>query len=263
MGKRKSKKNKRICQLSPLLIIELSCYVKPTLILIAVYAAVLLFAVLSLLYIEAMATVAYVLLYAFIASAIITFSVIPIRRVVLDIKVSPLYADSESIPKSPRPYAADLAAAKMIPIFIFSLLTAVFHLISDATVTYIGGYDYDGYGATLTSVSVLMFSFLFYMTSVALAAASDYTETAKKPRRRVVYSGVLLYTLGLSLLVAVVLCLSTVPLGSDAIADMSESGFNPTTSLWLSLIYFIVSLLRTVYLYFIIKRRLRRALKLL
>ncbi len=262
MSRQKEKNNRRADRFLLLLSLELSCYLKPVAIVSAVFLASLVFAAIALIYEQTLATAAYATVYVSLFAVAVTVMAVPVSRTVLDVKTVPLFSDSEKIPKSPRPYAADYASARITAVLIFSLLTSFLHGATDALVTYLGGHGYDGYGLILISTSVFLFSFMFYMTAVAVAAATDYTEKAKLPRRRVVYSGVLLYALGLAILVFVVLCISTVPLGSDAIADLSESGLNPITAIWLSLIYFIVSLVRTVYLYFIIKRRQRRNLKL-
>lgn len=262
MSRQKGKKSRRVSQFAPLLALELSSCVKPVAVVIAVYVAALIFAVIALLYAKPLATAAYAAVYVALVAVTVTVMALPVRRTVIDIKTAPLFADSEKIPKSPRPHAADYTLARMTAVLIFSFVTSLLHGAADALVTYLGGHGYDGYNLILFSTSVLLFSFMFYITTVAVAAASDYTDKARRPRRRVVYSGVLLYAIGLAILVFVVLCLSTVPLGSDAIADLSESGLNPITAIWLSLIYFAVSALRTVCLYFVARRRLRRTLKL-
>ncbi len=263
MGDRKKqKKYRRRRYVIPLLALELKGYKKPILISSAVFLATLALALAAVAWLPGFVMAAFVFLYLSIFAHAAVTALIPILRTVRDIKETPLFANDERIPKSPRPHASDAAWARIIPVFAFSLYAAVLHGLADGAVTVLGDHYYDGYTPTLIATSVALFSMLFYLTSVAVAASADYSEKAKSPRRRVAFSGVLLYTLGLMTLTLTVICLSTVPLGSDAIADMAESGLNPVTAVWLSLIYLAISLLRTVYLYFIIKRRLRRALKL-
>lgn len=263
MGDRKKqKKYRRRRYVLPLLRLELMGYAKPILISFVVFLFALSLTAAAVLRLHKLLTAAYVFLYlSIIAHAVVT-ALIPILRTVRDIKEAPLFSSDERIPKSPRPFASDLAAARIIPAFIFSLIAAVLHGAADVLVTVLGDHYYSGYTPTLIATSVALFALLFYLTAVAVAASADYSEKARSPRRRVAFSGVLLYTLGLMILTLTVICLSTVPLGSDAIADMAESGLNPVTAVWLALIYLAISLLRTVYLYFIIRHRLRRALKL-
>ncbi len=241
--------------------LELRGYAKPYLIAAVCYALSLIAAVISILYIPSVKTAAYALLYASVISLFAVTATIPARRTYLDITKKPLFAGSGF---SPSP--AELSAARLVPILIFAVISSALHAAADATVTHLSALTYDGYGQALASVSFILLSFVFYLTSVAIVAISDYKpdpkSKPKKLRRRVIMDGILLYALGLTVLVFIMLCLSTVPFGSDAIADLSGTGLNPETSLSLSLIYLTISLLRAVYLYFILKRRLRRALKL-
>ncbi len=263
MGDRKKKnKHRRRRYVLPMLRLELKCYVRPILITSVVFLFALSLTAAAVLWFDRLLGAAYVFLYlSMIAHETVTV-LVPLLRTIRDIKETPLFSSDDRIPKSPRPYASDLALARIISGLLFSLFAVVLHGAADAFITVLGSHCYDGYTPTLIATSVALFALLFYFTAVAVAASADYSGKAKSPRRRVAFSGVLLYTLGLMILTVTVICLSTVPLGSDAIADMAESGLNPITAVWLSLIYLAVSLLRIVYLYFIIKRRLRRALKL-
>lgn len=260
-SKRKSVRAGRPRLFFMMLSFELRGYVKPYLIAGACYLFSLASAAVSILYIPALKTAAYAILYASVMAIFAVTAAVPIRRTFLDITKKPLF---DGITPSPRP--SELAAAKLTPILMFSVLSASLHAAADATVTHLSALTYDGYGKTLVSVSVLMLSLVFYLSAVVLTSVADYRPDPKakpkKLRRRVTMDGILLYALGLTVLVFVMLCLSAVPFGSDALADLSGTGLNPDTSLSLSLIYLAVSLLRAVYLYFILKRRLCRALKL-
>lgn len=258
-SKKRSAHPKRPHLFAEMLRLELTEYIKPYFIALICYVVALLLTIGSILYVQSFKTVAYTLLYVSIIALFSVTAIIPIRRTFIDITKSPKFAG-----KSPAPSA--LAAAKLISPLVFSAISAMLHATADATVTYLGNLTYDGYKKTLASVSILLFSSVFYLTCVAINAIADYRvdpkKSAKSKRRRVMMDGILLYALGLAVLMFAFLCLSTVPFGSDAIEDLSSTGMNPNSSLALAIIYLSVSLLRAVYLFFILKKRLRRALKL-
>lgn len=258
-SKKKSASPKRPSLFAEMLRLELAEYIKPYLIALICYAVALSLAVGSILYAQSLKTAAFALLYVSIIALFAVTAIVPVRRIFIDITKSPKFNG-----KSPAPSA--LAAAKLLSPLIFSVISAALHTAADAAVTYLGQLTYDGYKKSLASVSILLLSLVFYLTCVAVNAVSDYKvdpkKSAKSRRRRVIMDGILLYALGLTVLMLAMLCLSTVPFGSDALADLSSTGMNPTSSLALAIIYLSVSLLRAVYLFFILKKRLRRALKL-
>lgn len=258
-SKKKSALSKHPHLFAEMFRLELTEYIKPYSIALICYAVALSSAVCSILYAQSLKTAAYALLYVSIIALFAVTAFVPIRSIFVDITKSPKFSG-----KSPAPSA--LAAAKLISPLIFSAISSALHAAADATVTYLGQLTYNGYKKSLASVSILLLSLVFYLTCVAITAVSDYKFEPKKSkrslRRRITMEGILLYALGLTVLMLAFLCLSTIPFGSDALADLSSTGMNPTSSLALSIIYLSVSLLRAVYLFFILKKRLRRALKL-
>lgn len=258
-SKRKSVRPKRPRLFLKIFLLELRGYIKPYSVAAVCYISALAASVCSIKYVPSIKTAAYLFLYLSVPALFAVTAAVPMRRVYLDITSSPLF-------DAPSPSPSELAAAKLLTPLIFSVISAALHAIADYTVTFLGSLDYDGYEKNLVSVSILLLSLVFYLTAVAENAVADYRPDPKakpkKLRRRVLMDGILLYALGLSVLMFVMLCLSTVPFGSDAVADLSGTGLNPDTALSLSLIYLAVSLVRAVYLFFILKRRLRRALKL-
>ncbi len=241
-----------------MLFAELKNYIKPYSIAFIFYAFSLTLTVCSILYIKAIKNFAYALLYISIIALFCVTAIVPIRRTLISVKTC------EKFDASPSP--GELSAAKIVATLILSVISATLHASADATVTHLGQLTYDGYTKTLLSVSAVLMSFVFYMTCVAVTAVSDYKFDPKKSkrsrRRRITMDGILLYALGLTVLMLAFLCLSTIPFGSDALEDLSSTGMNPNSSLAIAIIYLSVSLLRSVYLFFVLKRRLRRALKL-
>ncbi len=235
-------------EISRLLSLELSYIKKPFIISAAAVLISVIFFAASLLFTES-----YAFMYAVFFTAVFGFAVtscfFTVRRTYLDINTEPLYKAREIFSRGYHPtkesYAkAKLLSAAVISFAVTSLSAASFYAVSLLDIGYIDGY-FDGF----VPFAIAVFSFLFYMTSVSVTSAADLKKDEKKPQRRCVMGGILLYTLGLSLVTVLFLAVSEIPLG--------ESSY-----LILSLLYLAASMLRAVYLYFILKKRLSTALKL-
>ncbi len=252
-----------------MLSLEIKGYIKPFFIAAAVYIVALIAAALSVKLFPAAKTATYAVLYVSMLALFAVTATVAIRRAYLDIAKNPLF-------DKPKPTPAELTGAKLLALFIFTLASALLHAAADATVTLLGELTHVGYAKTLSSVSLLLFSSVFYLTAVIITSVSDYRpDPKKKPkqrRRRVIMDGVLLYALGLCVLMFVMLCFSAVPLGGETIEDITgitsgeitegETILNPDIALPLSLMYLFACALRMTYLFFILKRRLCRAHKL-
>ncbi len=247
---------------------ELRVYIKPYAFAAAVFVLCLAAAVLSVLFMPSATTAAFACLYISILALFTVTSAVSVKKMLDDLKKKPDYP----IP----PTASGVTAAKLTSVLSFSVLSALLYAAADASVTVAGDLTYDGYIKSLCSVSILFFSLVLYLTVLFVTSASDRKFDPKIPekklKRRTVMDGILLYALGLCVLMFILLCLSGVPFAAEAIESISgtaagddidaESLFNPDVALPLSLIYLGASLLRITYLYFILRRRLRRALKL-
>ena len=91
-----------------------------------------------------------------------------------------------------------------------------------------------------------------YYVSLVLAVTAAQ-KSAIGSRRRFIRGVVGIYTIGLLALILILACTSRVPLGDDFTGINIPSG----TLASLSLLYLFATLLRSVYLYFILRRRLR------
>ncbi len=274
--KKKSSSKARPSLFKKCLLTEVKGNIKPYSAVAVIYALSLIASAVSARFFPSAIKIAYTALYISIIALFAVSAIVPIRRAYLDVSREPIFG-------TPPPTAKELTFAKLVSVFIFTIASALLHALADGTLTFIGELSYKGYGKSLASVSILLFSLVFYLTSVIVTSVSDYkknsTEKPKKLRRRIVMDGILLYAIGLSVLMFVMLCFSSVPI-EDGSLDISgiapgllpslpsgevtegESLFNPDIALPLSLIYLFASAIRTVYLYFILKRRLKRAHKL-
>lgn len=225
--------------------------------------SVLLISVVVLMNAGELSFALYTALYAAIIINAAVSAVIPARRTVIEIRHGACFKESGLLPAAVQPTSKEFTLARFTAAVIFSLASSILYAISDLTVTFLGGHYYDGYLTAFVSNILIFFSVLFYITLVLTASAADYNPKAKHPRRRTVLGGVLLYTLGLVILVTAILCISTLSFGTDSSAESTESEASSSVVLILSALYLAVTLLRSVYLYFITNRRLARALKLM
>lgn len=98
----------------------------------------------------------------------------------------------------------------------------------------------------------------YYVTVAACVTSAAHDPRKKKGRRRFILGFASVYTVGLLALMLIFASASAIPLGEDFTGDTIPAG----TVLALSLLYLTATLLRSVYLYFILRRRLRVGMKL-
>lgn len=131
-------------------------------------------------------------------------------------------------------------AAALALIALAAILSAV------AAAAFVCGALIAGAGASGAAIAAACSFSLLYMTAIVMCAAAKHMR-----RVRLIFSVAGLYTLGFLVLAASALCVSRVDLGgSDAAIVM------------LSLIYSAVCAVRCVYLFFILKSRIKSSWRL-
>ena len=111
---------------------------------------------------------------------------------------------------------------------------------------------------TAFAAELAFLSALYYISLVLAVTAAKYDPRQKTERRRFIFGVVGVYTVGLLALLFILACFSAIPLG----ADFSGLAIPPGTAAALAGVYLAATMLRSAYLYLILIRRLRRAMKL-
>lgn len=115
------------------------------------------------------------------------------------------------------------------------------------------------YSPLIGAAAALAFmSAAFYVTLVACSSSAVHDPRKAKGRRGFILGFAGLYTVGLLALMLILAFSSAIPLGEDFTGDSIPSG----TIFALSVIYLAATAIRSVYLYFILRRRLRARMKL-
>ena len=258
-AKKNSSKRSFSC-FRPLLKAELRSYFVPYFITAIFLVLSLLLSLLLLSVKKTLPTVIYVFLYVAIIALAVSTVTIPSVRTLFDIKKAPIYKRDSLLGANAIPTDTEFTAVRFTAIGVYSLVTSLLYALAELSVTLLGGHYYDGYATGLISNAVFLFSLVFYLSEITVASVSDYDEKAPHPYRKCTLGGILLYTLGLSILVTVLLSVSGLSFGKQS---GNETVLAPETLLFLSVIYFITSTLRSLYLFYITKKRLGRKLKLM
>lgn len=244
----------------PLLKAELRSYFVPYLITALILILSLILSLLLLSVKKSLPTAVYAVLYASIVASAVSTVTIPSVRTLFDIKKAPVYKRDSLFSANAIPTDTEFTAVRFTAIGVYSLVTSILYALAELSVTLLGGHYYDGYPVGFISNTVFLFSLVFYLSEITVVSVSDYDVKSPHPYRKCTLGGILLYTLGLVILVMVLLSVSDLSFGKNS---ENVTAFAPEALLFLSVIYFITSMLRSIYLFYLLKKRLGRKLKLM
>lgn len=112
---------------------------------------------------------------------------------------------------------------------------------------------------TLSAASALAaLSAGFYLALAANVTSSSHSVGSPRERRGFILGFAGVYTVGLLVLLVLAVCFSRIPLGDD----FNGESLPEKTLLALSALYLSATAIRSVYLYFMLRRRMRRRMEL-
>ncbi|MCD7776856.1 MAG: hypothetical protein LUH54_05760 [Firmicutes bacterium] len=260
MERKKAKKSGRVGALEGLggeIKKSARAYLFPMTISTAVFAVVFAITLIITKIMGSTPVFAYALLYISIISLFVISAATPVYSLWRALTKGERY-DIDERKKMRRVSPASVTLGKFIPTAAMLLFASILRTASDYALTVLGGLSYDGYIRTLIGISIALFGASLYVAALITASILKYPKNTGRASRKVISDIVMLYTVGLFILALILLIFSGLPMGSDALEDLTESGINTEAAPLLGCVYLLACTVRTVWLFFVAKRRIYR-----